>query len=425
MKLIAISLTNCCAFLCLLMLAACGGGQRNTTGDPPHRVKITLEAPLGLGKDAPFVAGGQQARFAAEITGVNGPFDISWNFGAASLDSTSTLQAQGLATISTRMERLTGEQTHTVTATAVDALGNTQTASVTYQLLGWHNDPPLIESAEYSTASITAQASDIDGDELSYNLINLTTGAELGQPVELGENGAVWDLSGVTGSPLSPNDILAGGSSFGRFQVLVTDAFGAVTRSEELGSDWAEFPLEDDKLYAFATKRRVKIGEPVRVLVATGRTSAWFKYMNSVWVLSTGNPQYVSDSFDLGDMDHYPDLQLPTPVDGVWGVMDTSEFIHWPPTIFDTTVSNGDDRNRMGFSIASNDARDVIAKGFLFSFEFTFHDKGVHRLEFAPFTADLATGTWYSGGLDSEQNSVISTWSDIDNDHQYNTIVVE
>ncbi|MEZ5338422.1 MAG: hypothetical protein R3F46_09155 [bacterium] len=269
----------------LLFLTSCSGHQLNTGGEGPQRLSIILNAPVGLGKDAPLLASGQQARFTAEVTGVNGPFNIFWNFGGGAENTTGSLAVAGTSTVDVPMQLISGQQDYTASVTVTDSAGFAQTDSVNFQLLGWNNSTPVIEDVTLSLSSnlLTVTASDEDDDALSFSLRSAIDDKDLGSPDTVDGNVAVWDLAQALAP--NPNDILAGGNiGIGGFIATVTDEYGASVESEQVGGNLEAFPLEDDTLYAIATKTSVKVGDRVRIFVATGRPAHPFRYLNSVGV---------------------------------------------------------------------------------------------------------------------------------------------
>ncbi|MCB1216136.1 hypothetical protein KDL44_02005 [bacterium] len=404
------------AIMLLSVLCSCNGGHRITGGDPPQRLFITLTEPVGLGKDAPLLAGGQQARFTAEVTGVNGPFNISWNFGGGADNSTSSLAVAGTSTVDVTMKVISGQQDYTATATVTDAAGVSQSTSVNYQLLGWNNSAPLIEDLTLSSSNLlTVTASDEDGDELSFSLRRAIDDKDLGSPDTVDGYVAVWDLSEELAP--SPNDILANGNlSFGGFIATVTDEYGASVESEQVGGNFEAFPLEDDTLYAIATKTSVKVGDRVRIFVATGRPAHPFRYLNSVGVTCESGASYVGGSVDYGEFDDNP--RYDEPVDGVWADAGASGF-QYDGFGFIHDESNLSGGIRTDFSIIPFVSADFHPVGILFSFEYVFSAPGEYHLGFE--AVSVVSRTYYQDSTAAEDHF----WSDISNEHPYNTIVVE
>ncbi|MCB1219433.1 MAG: hypothetical protein H7A35_10545 [Planctomycetales bacterium] len=214
---------------------------------------------------------------------------------------------------------------------------------------------------------------------------------------------------------LVSEDILAGGNF--SVQVTVQDGRGGED-SDTFNQEFKAFPLEPDTLYAIATSDRTSAGGNVRVVVATGDTANPFQYVNGCGVVCENGASYASTTFDVGNPDDTPDVGSANPIDGVWGDMGATSFLLAPDN-FITGKDLGNGSSRTDFNVTPLGGSDITANGILFSFEYTFASAGTYHLGFE--AVNIVSRTYYTDASQSED----FFWSDISNDHQYNTIVVE
>ncbi|MCB1216132.1 hypothetical protein KDL44_01985 [bacterium] len=378
----------------------------NIGSGQPQRLSIELSAPTGTGTNAPGLFGQETATFSATIIGVNGPFNISWNFGGAATNTTSTLAVAGTSTVSVTFVDLATATDFTATATVTDANGTSSTDSVTFNVGPTQNQNPTIDSLTFAGGTISVTGSDPDGDSLTF-----TAALDSGD-VTVGGASATTATSAQFG--VSPNDILAGGN----FTVTVTadDGKGG-TASDSVSGSFDAFPLADDTLYAIATSSSTSAGNNVRIVIATGDTANSFQYLNGCGVVCENGASYAATSFDVGTPDDTPDVGSANPIDGVWGDMGATSFLLAPDN-FITGTDLGDGTSRTDFNVTPLGGSDITANGLLFNFEYTFASAGTYTLGFE--AVNVVSRTYY-------QDSSAATdffWGDIANSHAFNTITV-
>ncbi|MCB1216135.1 hypothetical protein KDL44_02000 [bacterium] len=400
---------NRTVILCLIatccFIAACSG--RGSEPDPSSRISVKSVQGVGIGTDAPMLVGGQQARFSAEISGGYAPYTVAWSLGGIGTTASSQLAEAGTVEIDLELVRLSGEQGQRLKVTAVDNIGVSTTQWLEFQQLAWHNNPPQISSVTYSDAVLRATATDPEGDEFSLQLASFDGNVELGEPHGWDGDTAIWDYS--------PQGLPAGGI-FGELLVSATDMRGAVSTASPDPARYQEFNLKDDALYVVATQPRMNVDENACFVVLTGRTAHPFQFLNGVGVVCTGNAGPNAYSYDAGA----PDLDDATykPVDGIWADMGSGSFL-LPPDSFTSAVDLGDGSWRIDYNITPLGGRDIEAYGMLFNFELSFSEPGTYTLGFQD--VNVVSRTYYQDSTAAEDHF----WSDISNNHPYNTIVVE
>ena len=378
----------------------------NIGSGQPQRLSIELSAPVATGANAPGLFGSETATFSAAIIGVNGPFNISWNFGGAATNTTSTLAVAGTSTVSVTFVDLAAATDFTATATVTDGAGVSQSDSVTFNVGATQNQSPSIDSLTFAGGTISVTGSDPDGDSLTFS-----ASLDSGDVTVSGPNGANATSASFG---VSPNDILAGGN----FTVTVTadDGKGG-TASDSVSGSFDAFPLADDTLYAIATASSASAGGNVRIVIATGDTANSFQYLNGCGVVCENGASYAATSFDVGTPDDTPDVGSANPIDGVWGDMGATSFLLAPDN-FITGTDLGDGTSRTDFNVTPLGGSDITANGLLFNFEYTFASAGTYTLGFE--AVNVVSRTYY-------QDSTAATdffWGDINNTHDYNTITV-
>lgn len=378
----------------------------NIGNGQPQRLAITLADPVGTGASGAILSGSETANFSATIVGVNGPFNISWNFGGAATNTTSTLAVAGTSTVGVTFVPLTAPKTFTATATVTDSAGVSQSDSVTFTVRETQNTDPTIDSLTFAGGTISVTGSDADGDSLTF-----TAALDSGD-VTVGAASATTATSAQFG--VSPNDILAGGN----FTVTVTVSDGkGGTDSDSVSGSFDAFPLADDTLYAIATSSSTSAGGNVRVVIATGDTANNFQYLNGCGVVCENGASYASTTFDVGNPDDTPDVGSANPIDGVWADMGATSFLLAPDN-FITGTDLGDGTSRTDFNVTPLGGSDITANGLLFNFEYTFASAGTYTLGFE--AVNVVSRTYY-------QDSSAATdffWGDITNSHAFNTITV-
>jgi hypothetical protein len=393
------------------VLVSCDSGLKS---GPGSQLSVTLSAPVATGPDAPGLFAGQSATFTAGVSGSFGPYSLVWNFGGAAQNASSTLAASGDAIVNVVFhDQSAPPASFTAVVTVTDTRGVTQTDTVAFSLNATQNTAPVIESLTFQNDTVFVTASDADGDELSFSA-HLDDATQTGlQPGNVTGNSAEFAIP--TGL-LNPAAILAGGP-LPAVIVTVTDEHGAsVSETLERGS-FAAFPLADDTLYAIATSGHAKVGEKVRIVLATGSTAQPL-LISSCSVVVENTAGLVHDSVDAGAPDD--DGQANTPVDGVWADLGASGlFIEVGTGGFLVSTDLGDGTWYIPTYVLPFNASPAKVSGLLCSFELEFSEPGEYHLSF--LRENVVSRTYYQNVVDGPEHF----WGDIENDHAYNTIVVE
>lgn len=408
--------------LCMLVLATLSScfSSGGSSGGFPGGPRVTQSAPAGTGPNAPGLFERESATFTASVSGVSGPYSLAWNFDGAAPNAISSLASSGESSVSVVFLELFASQVFMAVVTVTDYRGVVVSDSVIFSLNETHNSAPVIESLTFQNDAVFVTASDADGDALSFSA-HLDDAAQTELPI-VNVSGTSAEFALVSGQ-LNPAAILTGGI-LPVVIVTVEDEHGAsVSDTLERGS-FAAFPLEDDTLYALATSGHARVGDKVQIVIATGDTAHPFKYLGGCGVLVENDAEYVDDSIDVGapDMDGKPR----TPIDGVWADIGATDFLvsegngGWL-----VTTDQGDGTYRLDFSITPLDGSAVTANGILFNFELEFTQPGSYHLDFQQL--DVVPRTWYTDGMDFLDGfkGTDYFWSDIENNHAYNTINVE
>ena len=388
----------------LVLVSSCD--TLNIGSGQPQRLSITMNAPVGTGANAPELFGSQTATFSASIIGVNGPFNISWNFGGAATNTTSTLAVAGTSTVTVTFVDLAAATDFTATATVVDSAGVSQDDSVSFTVGPTQNKTPEILTATFAGGVITVTGTDEDlpDDTLTYTAALDSGDVTIGPATNASNDGATFAVS--------PNDIIAGGSFTAT--VTVTDDAGA-TDTATVNGTFDAFPLDADTLYAIATSTSAGAGDSVRIAIATGDTANSFQYMNGCGVVCENGATYTSNTFDCGAIDG--EAAPNAPIDGVWADMGATSFLLGDDS-FIVGEDLGDGTSRTDFNVTPLGGSDITANGLLFNFEYTFASAGTYTLGFE--AVNVVSRTYY-------QDSSAATdffWGDISNTHDYNTITV-
>ena len=152
--------------------------------------------------------------------------------------------------------------------------------------------------------------------------------------------------------------------------------------------------------------------------MATGDTAQPFLYLNSCAVVVENDARLVPNSLDGGSFDD--DGAADTPMDGVWAdVAASSIFVDAGFGGFLEGTDLGDGTYYIPFHVTPFNGTPITANGLLFSFELEFRKPGTYHLGFLEH--NVISRTYYSDSLDGPDHF----WSDISNNHDYNTIVVE
>jgi PKD repeat protein len=148
----------------------------------------------------------------------------------------------------------------------------------------------------------------------------------------------------------------------------------------------ASYGLDPDTLYAIPQQTTAAVGEPVRILVATGQPANALVFLSSVGFTVETAGAYVANSFNIGepggarlDTDGYWALMVP-PIDDD-NYMDTGDS-HIPGQATDI----GGGLHRYNFAVISMSLSDPPASigggAVLFNFELSFSTPGTYHLGF-------------------------------------------
>jgi PKD repeat protein len=181
------------------------------------------------------------------------------------------------------------------------------------------------------------------------------------------------------------------------------------------------YHCEPDTLYAIPLASHAAVGEPVRILVATGQLPYMFQFLSAVTVSFEQGGAYVADSFNIGapggertDTDGYWALLGP-PAPGNGNYLDIGDY-HNP----NKGSLSQEGLNYLSFCVVpqgSFESPTSIGQGtLLLNFELAFSTPGTYHLGFIQ-TIDTLDKTYYS-----DQNGHNHYWGVLDNS---NTIVVE
>jgi hypothetical protein len=410
----------------LLLTTSCESMVRDTMnvgGGQGQRLSVTLSSPSGTGPHAPVLAGGESAMFSANVIGVNGPFKLNWNFGGAAENTTSTMPVSGSSSVEVEFVALNQNEQFTATVTCIDGAGISQSDSVTFTVSYdpefIHHDPPkpkpkpnqapVISELSMSRRTVNATAADPDNDELVFSAVSLTEGIEVYGPFWATETSAQFYANGNdSGDPLEVTVF-----------VTVEDGRGGSDVKEISGVvESLPLKLKPDHIYAVVeTNLLDSSSEMVRISVLTGRTSNPFQYMNGCGVVCQSGAHYTKFTFDVGEPDDIPDFKGAVPIDGVWAAIGATSFL-LAPDRFITSTDLGNGTGRTDFNVTPLGGSDINAEGYLFNFMFSLDDPGIYNLGFE--AVNVVSRTYY-------QDSTAATdffWSNIENNHQYNTIVV-
>ncbi|MEZ5338424.1 MAG: hypothetical protein R3F46_09165 [bacterium] len=395
------------AVLVLALASLCGCETLNKGTASPHRTQVIIHAPVGTGPNGPWLFGNETGRFSATTTDPNGPFTFDWNFGGAATNTTSTLAQAGTSSVNVIFVSISSPNQFTATVTMTTGDGRQASDSVTFSLGPVHTSLPSIDSLTVSGGIVTVSATDPDGDSLTFQAFLDSGNIDIEGPFNETSTSAQWKLS--------PRDVLTGGN----WTITVTaDDGNGGTASDSLSGGFDAFPLANDTLYAIATSSSTSTGSTVRIAVATGDTANNFQYLNGCGVVCENGASYAATTFDVGSPDDTPDVGSANPIDGVWGDMGATSFLLAPDN-FITGTDLGNGTSRTDFNVTPLGGTDITANGLLFSFEYTFASAGTYHLGFE--AVNIVSRTYY-------QDSTAATdffWSDISNNHAYNTIIVE
>lgn len=413
--------------LAIIFISSCESSR--TVSGQPQRLSVTISAPTGVGVNAPGLFGQETARFSAAVIGVNGPFELDWNFGGAASNEHSTLAVAGTATIDVTLVGLAMATDFTATVTVTDSAGVSQSDSVTFTVGEAQNmspeteedfntgtgsgEPrgntdPVFTSVEHVAGNVFVTTEDAEGDYVILKAELLSGDVDLAGPFRETGEGAEFHLF-----PQKRNI-----STDFELRLKAFDIYGG--KAEQLLSGSIEpFSIRPDSIYAMPAANKLFSGEDVLVTVSTGKTANPFQYMNGVTLSCDPGAEYVAKSLDFGSADEQIDSFGPVdPLDGVWAAVNPQGFLRAPDE-WHRMEGNGTGLDFISFNITPLFGSDTTAGGDLFNFRLAFNEVGTYRLGFQ--TVYVVSRTYY-------QDSTASAdffWSDDSNLHPFNTIVVE
>ena len=369
----------------------------------------------GVGPSAPDIAPGENMYIAADFYGGRGPYTIDWHFGEIQ-DPVQETFPDKTKVVNTSPPTYRVEKTLQVPSSLAgtrqsirimltDLVGRSWADSREIEIQMAANKPPSIESLAFADGILTATATDPDNDFLEFAAVVQEGAVRVSRPFNVTSSSASFSVI--------RENIFVGIN----FTILVTVEDGRGGQdSDTYSQSFKAFPLEPDTLYAIATSDRTSAGNNVRIVIATGSTANSFQYMNGCGVVCENGASYIAKSFDTGTVDG--DTEPGAPIDGVWADMGATDFL-LPNDSFIVGTDIGGGLTRTDFNVTPLGGSDITANGLLFSFEYTFASAGNYHLGFE--AVSVVSRTYYQdGAADTDY-----FWSDIDNDHQYNTIVVE
>ncbi|MBN2081912.1 hypothetical protein JW859_06845 [bacterium] len=161
-----------------------------------------------------------------------------------------------------------------------------------------------------------------------------------------------------------------------------------------------------DSLYAIPEQTEVSVGDPVRIVVATGVPANAFHFMNCVRVtFSGGDPEFVETSLNVGAPGGSP-----KEADGIWATSGAEGFLV-PDDFMMAVQQDSSNRSVIDFNVTPIVSRTLDGlEGELFNFQVRFNAAGTVRLGFSRF--DAVKRSYYSDADGCEYS-----WGNIGNDY--------
>ncbi|MCB1219428.1 MAG: hypothetical protein H7A35_10570 [Planctomycetales bacterium] len=391
--------------MAICLTAACGNGKSGTV-----ELSVELMQPIGTGSFSSNPLAQQPGRFSALVSGGTAPYELDWQFGGCADNQAAEVTEAGIVEADVIFYNLDAPATFTATVTVVDAIGNSDVDSVTFTVMvGTDLCWPSIDSARYEDGIISVHGSDPSGNSL-YFVAELASG-------NVTVEGPFNETAVSAEFHVKVNDILEGGNFVVSVTASCVELPGWGTDTTDVFGSFDAFPLADDTLYAIATQTQAAVGEPVRIVVATGDTASSFQYLNSCILTWQVGGSYVGQSFDIGAPDDVPEQAVP--IDGVWGDMGATSFLLNLFPIETMPIGNG--LLGTGFYVTPLGGSDITANGLLFNFQMEFAEPGTYTIGILDNPESVVSRTYYQDSTAAEDYF----WSDISNNHAYNTIVVE
>lgn len=201
-------------------------------------------------------------------------------------------------------------------------------------------------------------------------------------------------------------DIFAGGTGVAEFKAICPED-PSVEISTTATVTAMPIVLAADALYAIPLQGSTAVGEPVRIVVATGVPLSPFQYLNGCRVTAPTGFTYEPASFNVG----VPGGATGA-ADGFWTAMNPGGGFLLAPDNFHQLVSIAPGLDAYSFNVTPLGGSDrTTDSGALFNFEASFSTARTYTLGFQG-SSGVISRTYYSDGSATEY-----FWGDITNNH--------
>jgi hypothetical protein len=331
---------------------------------------------------------GVNANWSAQWIGGTAPYRLQWEFGGGAepdeIEQNGLVGTTAVQNIEMRNSAAVSAE-FLLTVTITDSAGLSSLFQTHYSIAARDNTAPVIASKVFdpATRQLLVAVEDPDGDDVT---VSLTTAAHLVpspfvQVVEGGSGEALFSFSS--------DDIFLGAS--GVVLISADDGRGAPT-TDNVDIEISGMTPLADRLFALPLDESVRVGESVRIVVATGATANEFLNMGGVGLTVNDDAEYVEGSFNAGALGG-----APNDVDGLWADTGATELFTFADALIEATPL-GAARERYDFRIVPFDGVELpFAEGALFSFELSFSEPGVKHLAFQQ--GDGVERTYYQNGV--------------------------
>lgn len=404
--------------LCTVAGAGCNSGSSFAPIGPPVRVAQVI-APQGIARDAVGI-------FIVKFEGFSKPFTVQYDFdgGVTELHATHTVNSdvQQYEYTDSLEVTFTGSAakdiTKMLTVSVADATGYTASGGTNFTV------PASVELRQPSIVNVTImddvpQFGDPQPRALSVQLAGtpglpaaVLVEAPLG--VDVQPTGRNINF-GADGTATATFDVLAVGLTGGTATLTVSVDGPLPLNGHDEAQLQVNIPalqLAPDTLYAIPLQTKVQVGDPVRIVVATGKLPHPFQYMTGVRITAP-----VLSGFDI----NYGGFNIGAPggavdaADGIWAQMGIEDGNFLSPDGWEFNaypVDAGNDLVGLDWNVTPLGGRDLInASGELFNFEAFFREAGTWTLGFQQ--TNVVNRTYYQDGNQAPDYF----WGDISNDH--------